>query len=105
MAGRVVIPLWSGLLFHLSKLSQDVGWQLSVNVGLGDIITKLGWVVAIVYHGWVLKRDWGSVSGNDRVASRSVVRWYGVWELTRVSGLGERLVRLGTTHDLLRMGL
>ena len=43
LAGRVVIPSRSGLVLHLSgELSQDVGWQLSVVVGLGNVVTKLG---------------------------------------------------------------
>jgi len=43
LAGRVVVPSRSGLVLHLSgELSQDVGWQLSVVVGLGNVVTKLG---------------------------------------------------------------
>jgi hypothetical protein len=79
LACRVVVPSRSGFVFHLSgKLGQDVGWQLSVSVGLGDIVAKLGWVVVIVDHGWVLVRDRGLVVSNDRAASGDVVRWYNV---------------------------
>lgn len=57
LAGGVTVPPW--LLVHLSvQLRQYMGWQLSVGVGLGHIITKLGRVVAIVYHRWVLVRNW-----------------------------------------------
>jgi len=52
LASRVVIPPRSGLVFHLSgELSQEVGWQLFASVGLGNIVTELGRVVAIVDHG------------------------------------------------------
>jgi hypothetical protein len=51
LTSRVVVPRRSGLVLHLSgELSQDVGWQLSVSVGLGNVVTKLGRVVTIVDH-------------------------------------------------------
>jgi len=52
LTGRVVIPSRSGLVLHLSgELSQDVGWQLSVVVGLRNVVTKLGRVITIIDHG------------------------------------------------------
>jgi hypothetical protein len=105
LAGRVVVPPRSGLVFHLSsKLSQDVRWQLSVGVGLGDIVTKLGWMVVIIDDGWVLVGDRGLVGGNHRAVSGDV-RWCSVWVLAPVKELGDGWVRLGTTRNLLRMSL
>ena len=52
LTGRVVIPSGGGLVFHLScEPSQDMGWQLSVTIGLRGVVIKLRRVVAIVDHG------------------------------------------------------
>lgn len=52
LTSRIIIPSRSGLVLHLGgELSQDVRWQLSVSIGLGNVIAKLGWMVAIVDHG------------------------------------------------------
>jgi len=105
LAGRVVVPPRSSLLFHLSgEVSQDVRWQLSVGVGLGNIVTKLGWVVAIVHYSWVLIRDRGLVAGNHRAASRNV-RWDGVLVMAPMEDLGHSWMRLETTWNLLGMSV
>lgn len=75
LASGIVVPPWSGLLIHLSgELCQDVGWQLSIVVGLGGVVTKLRWRVAIVYHGRVLIRDWRLVGGNHWAAREDMWR-------------------------------
>ena len=52
LTSRIIIPSRSGLVLHLGgELSQDVRWQLSVSIGLGNVIAKLGWMIAIVDHG------------------------------------------------------
>jgi len=105
LAGGVVVPPRSGLLFHLSgEVSQDVRWQLSIGVGLGNIVTKLGWVVAIVHHSWVLIRDRGLVAGNHRAASGNV-RWGGVLVVASMEDLGHGWMRLQTTRNLLGMSV
>lgn len=105
LAGRIVVPPRSDLLFHLSgQLSQDVRWQLSVGVGLGKIVTELRWMVAIIDHGRVLIRDRGLVASNHRTASGDV-RWDGVWVLAPVKELREGWMGLGTTRNLLGMSV
>lgn len=102
MASGVVIPSGSGLVIHLSdQLSQDVRWQLLVSVGLGNIVTKLGWIVAVVGHGWVLIRSGGLVASNHRAASGDVVRRCRMWMLAHVEELGDGWMGLGCTWDLL----
>ena len=106
LASRVIVPRWSGLVFHLrSKLGQDVGWQLSIRVGLRNIVTKLGLVVAVVDHGWVLVRDRGLMAGNRRAASGDVVMWRSMWVLASVKELGDGWVGLGAAWDLLRVSV
>jgi hypothetical protein len=106
LASRVVIPSRSGLVFHLGgKLSQDVGWQLFLSVRLGNIVTKLGWVVAIVDHGRVLIGNGRMMAGNNRAATGIVVRWYSVWMLASVKELGNGWVGLGSTRNLLRVSV
>lgn len=105
LAGRVVVPPRSGLLFHLSgEVSQDVRWQLSVGVGLGNIITKVGWVVAIIHHSWVLIRDRGLVAGNHRAAGGNV-RWGGVLVVAPMEDLSHGWMGLETTRNLLGMSV
>jgi hypothetical protein len=85
-------------LFHLgSELGQEVLRQLSIGVGLRDVVTKL---VAIEHHGWVLIRDRGLMGSNNWAVVGDVMRRCDVWVLTSVNELGESLVGLGTTGDL-----
>ena len=101
-----VIPPRSGLVLHLdSKLGQDVGRQLSISVGLGNVITELGLVIAIVDQGRVFVRNWGLVTGNDRAASGVVVRRCGMRVLAPLKELRDSRVGLGPTWSLLRMSV
>ena len=106
LAGRIVIPSRSGLVLHLSgELGQDVGRQLPVSVGLGNIVTELGRVIAIVHHAWVLIGDWGLMASDDRAASGGVVGRCSMRELASMEELSDCRVGLGATRNLLRMSV
>ena len=77
---------------------------MSIGVGLRNIVTKLGWVVVIIDHRWVLIRDRGLVAGNHRAAGGDV-RWGGMWVLASVNELGDGWMGLRTTWNLLGMSV
>lgn len=106
LTGGVVVPYRSSLLIHLgSNLVQDVGWQLSIGIGLRNAVTKLRRGITTVYHRWVLVRNWGLMGGNDWFSRRDMLGWCGVLMLMCVSELGMNVRGLGSTGDLLRMSL
>lgn len=107
LAGGTVVPRRCGLLVHLrGELRQDVGCQLSVCVGLGNIVTELGWGIAIIHHGWVLVRNGGLVGSNNWVARRDMLRCHGVWVLVApVNELSLNVLELGTARGLLGVSM